>query len=154
MLTKASFLRRRISRIAVLASGIALFMVLALTNLPSEASGGSSNLPRHDQAPHSPYLSPTPNPACGLAWRMVSAQGTSYELGAVAAASPNDVWAVGGPYRTFAALVMQWNGSVWNQQISPNPSPTHNHLVAISVVSANDIWAAGYYEEDDIDRLL
>lgn len=63
----------------------------------------------------------------------------------VAAVSTNDVWAVGeytvgGEYRT---LIEQWNGSHWSVVPSPNNGYLSNSLAAVTVISANDIWAAG-----------
>src|SRR5437773_3942169 len=111
MLSRAnSFMWRRISAMAVLAfgAGLLLLLSLALTNLPSEASGDSSSPPLQGKALHSPYFSPTPTPTCGPAWRIASADTQSpytSVLYAVAAASVNDVWAVGkvfgSPSRTL-----------------------------------------------------
>jgi hypothetical protein len=80
-------------------------------------------------------------------------------LKAVAAASKNDIWAVGWYQariggtgdENYNPLIEHWNGSNW--QIIPAPtspasrgpnSPSGNgKLSALSVVSPNDIWAAG-----------
>lgn len=80
-------------------------------------------------------------------------------LNAVAAVSKNDVWAVGSYQARVGGigvendnpLIEHWNGSAWQvvpaatSPMSRGPhSPSGNgKLNAISVVSANDIWAAG-----------
>lgn len=84
---------------------------------------------------------PSPNPA-----------GNTYvELNGVAAISANDIWAVGHggdpssiPLRT---LTEHWNGTAWS--IIPSPSPgtyNGNVLNAVDGVSANDVWAVGWYQ--------
>ena len=84
---------------------------------------------------------PSPNPA-GKTWVV---------LNGVAAISANDVWAVGHsgdpssiPLQT---LTEHWNGTSWS--IIPSPSPgtyNGNILNAVDGVSANDIWAVGWYQ--------
>jgi len=66
------------------------------------------------------------------------------ELYGVAAASANDVWAVGfyydgGAYRT---LIEHWNGTNWSVVPSPNLS-TSDSLGDVVAGSANDVWAVG-----------
>ncbi len=84
---------------------------------------------------------PSPNPA-----------GKTYVvLNGVAAISANDIWAVGHsgdpssiPLQT---LTEHWNGSSWS--IIPSPSPgtyNGNVLTAVAAVSANDVWAVGWYQ--------
>ena len=66
-------------------------------------------------------------------------------LRAIAAASPNDVWAVGsveGPDQ-YQSLIEHWNGSRW----SVVPSPTFGGpLVSVTAISAHDAWAVGIYQ--------
>ena len=65
-------------------------------------------------------------------------------LRAIAAASPNDVWAVGSVEGSFQSLIQHWNGSRW----SVVPSPTfvgQGRLLAVAAISANDAWAVGNY---------
>ncbi len=72
-------------------------------------------------------------------------------LNGVAAVSASDVWAVGHsgdpssiPLQT---LTMHWNGKSWS--IVPSPSPgtyNGNVLNAVDAVSANDVWAVGWYQ--------
>lgn len=72
-------------------------------------------------------------------------------LNAVAAVSSNNVWAVGFYWKDslFKTLIEHYDGRRWAQVSSPNPGATGNNVLqAVSVVSANDIWAVGYYEND------
>jgi hypothetical protein len=72
-------------------------------------------------------------------------------LNGVDAVSVNDVWAVGHsgdpssiPLQT---LTMHWDGTRWS--IIPSPSPgtyNGNVLTAVSAISANDVWAVGWYQ--------
>ncbi|HEU0297110.1 MAG TPA: hypothetical protein VFR47_30500 [Anaerolineales bacterium] len=83
---------------------------------------------------------PSPNPAGD----------TDVELNGVDAISSSDVWAVGhsgDPSTIPQTLTVHWNGNSWS--IVPSPSPgtyNGNVLNAVSGVSANDIWAVGWYQ--------
>jgi len=64
-------------------------------------------------------------------------------LNAVAAVSPDDVWAVGGS-KTF-----HWDGTKWNARPIPAPEDDRaisaTNLYGVAAVSANDVWAVGSY---------
>ena len=86
----------------------------------------------------------------GKTWSIVPAPNPSQTengLEDVVASGPNDVWAVGysvvGTHAT--TLVEHWDGQQWS--VVPTPDVTSGgsgaDLNAISVVSANDIWAVG-----------
>lgn len=69
-------------------------------------------------------------------------------LRAIAATSPNDVWAVGSVEGSFQSLIQHWNGSRWSVVPSPpmgNNINEHRTLVSITAISANDAWAVGDY---------
>src|SRR6266704_85564 len=73
---------------------------------------------------------------------------SSSNLSAVAAVSANDVWAVGssGNQRSGAqTLIEHWNGSSWSVVTSPNPGSIYNTLYGVTVISAANVWAVGYY---------
>jgi hypothetical protein len=83
----------------------------------------------------------------GNQWSVVNSPnvGTGFNyLEGVAAAGPNDVWAVGqwsdlGP----KSLILRWNGSQWNVvAVDPNLTNAHS-LYAVTAISANDVWAVG-----------
>lgn len=65
----------------------------------------------------------------------------------VSAASPSDAWAVGyngsddSEFET--TLTLHWDGATWSKVKSPNPGHRTDLLNDVSVVSANDVWAAG-----------
>jgi hypothetical protein len=91
----------------------------------------------------------------GTAWKVVKSPspGTaSSKLTSVSALSASSVWAVGqfsdarsdgssGPGQT---LTEHWNGSAWKVVPSPNPGDA-NLLTGVKAVSANDVWAVGYF---------
>jgi hypothetical protein len=94
----------------------------------------------------------------GNQWSIVPAapitQGTV--LRSVAAISTNDVWAVGyylgsiGGVGVERTLIEHWDGMQWNMIPSPNANADRNNeLWDITTVSANDVWAVGYYTADD-----
>lgn len=71
----------------------------------------------------------------------------------VASISPTDVWAVG--YYCCGAnglitLTEHWDGTAWTIIPSPNRSMNNNYLQAVSALSSNDVWAAGY--DDSVGR--
>jgi len=71
-------------------------------------------------------------------------------LTGVDAIASNDVWAVGGyldcgagcPFQNFT---MHWDGTRWNYIPSPNVGTLDNTLYSVSAISANEVWAVGYY---------
>jgi hypothetical protein len=46
----------------------------------------------------------------------------------------------------FHTLVLHWNGTAWSIVPSPNVGTGSNLLNGVSAVSANDVWAVGYYD--------
>ena len=91
----------------------------------------------------------------GSNWRVVASPnpaGKTYVvLNGVAAISANDIWAVGHsgdpssiPLQT---LTMHWDGTSWSLVPSPSPGTYNgNVLTAVAAISANDVWAVGWYQ--------
>jgi hypothetical protein len=88
----------------------------------------------------------------GTSWNVVPSPRPAVvdnNLYSVAAVSANDVWAVGyevdfSNYRQ--TLIEHWDGSSWSAVPSPNPSnQADTVLKSVTAVSANDVWAVGYY---------
>ncbi len=81
----------------------------------------------------------------GSAWSIVSSPNptTSQDLYGVAAVSASDVWAVGEGFSSsgFSAVIEHWNGTAW----SAVNNPVMGALRGVSAISANNVWAAGYY---------
>src|SRR5205085_8775844 len=42
-------------------------------------------------------------------------------------------------------LIEHWDGNQWSIVPSPNNSPSHNQLSAITAISPTDVWAVGYF---------
>jgi len=86
----------------------------------------------------------------GSAWSFVPSANLGAEdaLGGVAAISPTDVWAVGDfmPQLTSpqTAFIEHWNGHKWSVVPSPRPGQLSG-LSSVRAVSANDVWAVGFY---------
>jgi hypothetical protein len=79
----------------------------------------------------------------GQAWSVVASPtlpGSPSLFFGIAAASTNDVWAVGRTGRHAATLIEHWDGTSWTVAATPPGGPV---LSAVSVASANDVWAVG-----------
>jgi hypothetical protein len=61
---------------------------------------------------------------------------------AIAAAGPNDVWAIGNSSVSEQPVVFHWNGTAWSVSAIPNLGdyPT---LTGFAVRGSNDVWASG-----------
>ena len=73
------------------------------------------------------------------------------ELNGVDAISTNDIWAVGHSgdpsYIPYQTLTEHWNGSNWSIVSSPSPGTYNgNDLYGVAAISANDVWAVGWYQ--------
>ena len=94
----------------------------------------------------------------GSTWTQVASPNpgtTDTHLNAVAVASANDAWAVGSATSdgsTYNNAVMHWDGSNWTAISGPSPGAIDNHLRALALVSANDIWAAGDQDSGSGER--
>ena len=91
----------------------------------------------------------------GSIWQVVpsGSPGTYLnQLNAVAAASANDVWAVGyyvnGSGGAYQTLVEHWNGTSWLVVSSPNVGAIDNFLSGVAAIAANNVWAVGSYFAD------
>jgi hypothetical protein len=124
---------------------------------PASAATAAAASPATAAAPAA-----SPAPAC-LPWTSVqpSTPGASNNvLASVAVLSPGNVWAAGSYYDISASqtrtLIEHWNGSSWTQLPTPSPSSTNSFLTGIAAVSADDIWAVGYYSDDvsDVQQTL
>ncbi len=123
-------------------------LIVIVSNAPGEASANTFTATN------------TPEP-CGCLWSVVaSPNGDSNDnfLTRVAVVSVNDVWAVGGyyPQPGFAShtLVEHWDGGAWSVVPSANVGTVHNFFYDIAAVSANDVWAVGYYEDNSYQTLV
>jgi len=80
----------------------------------------------------------------------------SYEsfLNAIAVVSPADIWAVGysvgNNLQTYQVpLIEHYDGQSWTIVPSPFPAPSdYNALYGLTAISANDVWAVGYANEN------
>jgi hypothetical protein len=134
---------------AALAGLLALMAMLAATAGASAALGaaGATAAPGVGGSKSSPS-------DCGLFWRVVPSSNPGTQVNffnSVTAISANDVWTVGfydemvggGTYPR--ATAQHWDGTAWSVVTVPQPGVA-SMLDSVSAVSANDIWAVGYYE--------
>lgn len=97
-------------------------------------------------------LSGIANAAACLQWTSgnnAGVAGRTNSLVGAAAASRNDIWAVGYHRGSDDArtLIMHWDGKEWKIVPSPNPNPGQNYLEGVTVLSATNAWAVGYSDE-------
>jgi len=90
----------------------------------------------------------------GTAWSVAASAARpaadDTRLHAVAAVTSSDIWAVGSE-TTFTpttsnsrSLIEHWNGTAWSVVPSPAGEPANSVLLAITAVSASDVWAVGH----------
>ncbi len=88
----------------------------------------------------------------GMNWHMVSLRGSAgsivgllYDVGA---ATANDIWAIGmgrnEGEKQMHGLVMHWNGSQWQSELTSSAASKIALLDSISVLSAQDLWTTGF----------
>jgi hypothetical protein len=88
----------------------------------------------------------------GTQWNVVSSPNVgsqTNDLFEVAAASANDIWTVGryiNNSNVSLTLIQRWDGSKWSIVPSPNSDLGNNILQGLTVISANDVWAVGEYD--------
>ncbi|HLX39415.1 MAG TPA: hypothetical protein VKR42_02745 [Ktedonobacteraceae bacterium] len=88
----------------------------------------------------------------GSRWNVVASPDlSSSSLNGVAVVSAHDIWAVGtNGVNKAITLTEHWNGSTWTIVPSPNPPSSYEGDIfnALTIVSANNIWAVGYNSRD------
>ena len=91
--------------------------------------------------------------SCDSQWHVMATanaatQSNDYNLlGAVAALSTTDVWAV-GVFNQFTqpgykTLAEHWDGAKWKLAHTPNTSQLNNLLAGVAATDTNDVWAVG-----------
>ena len=90
----------------------------------------------------------------GTQWSVISSPnpGAGYnDLSSVSAVSANDIWAVGDYYNRHKSgdktLVEHWDGTQWSVVSSPSVNKVKNSLSQVAALSATNIWAVGYTED-------
>jgi hypothetical protein len=125
------------------------------TTPPSTSTPSPTSISSPTANPTQPGPSVTPSPTATFVpgqngvWNDIPSPNTGSPhnyLNGVAAIALNDVWAVGG-YGNLTTraqqLIHHWDGQNWSLAATPTITTTYNELLAISAVSANDIWAVG-----------
>lgn len=87
--------------------------------------------------------------SCGK-WSIVPAPHPNVNSGliGVATISTNNAWAVGSAGSQISGaqtLIEHWNGTSWQIVTSPSPGTIYNTLYGVTALSANNVWAVGYY---------
>jgi hypothetical protein len=122
------------------------------------------NLPTPTPTPVEPNGSTNQTPSLN-GWSVIKSPmygNGDNSLGAIAAAAPNDIWAVGdflpddphaNPDATLS-LAAHYNGSTWSITPTPNAGPNFNTLFGVTA-SAGQAWAVGVRQNDSFqDRAL
>lgn len=82
----------------------------------------------------------------GSSWAVIpTPKAAGHVLRGVAGSAANDVWSVGfiSGGSQQSPVLEHWNGTTWSIVKSPNPPSSSSALNAITVISANDVWAVG-----------
>jgi hypothetical protein len=83
----------------------------------------------------------------GAVWSVVPSPNLAYDsdLRGIAAASSDDVWAVGASQAVpgSTALIMHWDGTAWS--VAPTPSGSGFGIEDVAAVSADEVWGVGYH---------
>jgi hypothetical protein len=97
----------------------------------------------------------------GTQWSVVPSPNVgsqTNDLFEVGAASANDIWTVGryiNNSNVSLTLIQHWDGSKWSIVPSPNSGLGNNILQGLTVISTNDVWAVGEYDNSgNINRTL
>jgi hypothetical protein len=91
----------------------------------------------------------------GVVWTTLEYPNGGRSVSSMSSTGPDDVWLAGeqpGPMigrnsQGWSSLVMHWDGSSWSQADTPNPGSRDNYLQGIEALSPNDVWAAGYVDD-------
>lgn len=99
----------------------------------------------------------------GTQWSIIASpdvggSGANYLFG-VAAVASNNVWAVGQYYTSPGGgvrqtLVEHWDRTQWSIIASPNVGTLGSGLQGVSVVSASNMWAVGFYSTQQASQTL
>ncbi|MBN1659283.1 MAG: hypothetical protein JXA93_12835 [Anaerolineae bacterium] len=91
----------------------------------------------------------------GHTWSVIPSPNVGDEgnyLHAVATVAADDVWAVGwyAIDNERRGLILHWDGSAWGVVPGPNPFPEPSigalEIYDVSAISADDVWAVGWYQ--------
>ncbi len=89
----------------------------------------------------------------GSSWTVVpspAVPNASNELYAIDALTSSDIWAAGlymDQNNLEYTLIEHWDGGSWSIVTSPNPGSVNNSLDGVAIISANDVWAVGEYND-------
>jgi hypothetical protein len=94
----------------------------------------------------------------GTGWTQASSANAGSQgniLSGVTATSASNAWAAGDSCTNVActfshALILDWDGTDWDQVASPDASSFANVLSGVSATSASNAWAVGYYDKTTI----
>jgi hypothetical protein len=97
----------------------------------------------------------------GTSWTIVSSPNAGHgdnALNGIAAASSNNVWAVGyqsnASGATSSTLVLNFDGTSWTIVPSPNPGGLTSSLAGVAAMADGRMWAAGFYYDGTQGRTL
>jgi hypothetical protein len=90
----------------------------------------------------------------GVQWNTVPNPGANWSyLVGVDVVSANEAWAVGATSYGNATMTMRWDGAQWSIIPSPNMG-TRGGLNSVDAILGDDVWAVGYYTENNLNRAL
>ncbi|GAB2780640.1 hypothetical protein [Amycolatopsis magusensis] len=97
------------------------------------------------------FLQPQARHWDGTAWSVVATapldKGVSGQFQAIAASATDQVWAVGGSWRSGVgggrSLIERWDGTAWSGTPADDVPDADNVLFGVASVGATDAWAVG-----------
>ena len=94
-------------------------------------------------------------PDCGT-WSTTQIKAPLSVLSAATVLPSGRAWAAGIEDSTPQTLAVRWNGTVWKQVPSPDPSGSGNDNAfnGVAASSSRNVWAVGYYNTNPLGRTL
>ena len=98
--------------------------------------------------------------AGGQGWQVVPSPNIGRigsQLSSISAVNANDIWAVGYDFTKLYSnrtLIEHWDGFSWQVVPSPNVGSDINFLYGVAALSANNVWAVGFYRNGSLRTLI
>lgn len=87
----------------------------------------------------------------GKTWTRIAGPDARMHARAMAAVSPDDIWAVGSTVVDQAETmgILHWDGKAWSAMPIPDVGGSMGLLNDVAAVSSNDVWAVGQYYDSN-----
>jgi uncharacterized membrane protein len=82
----------------------------------------------------------------GTSWTAFETTSSSATMFGISADATNDVWAV-GTVALYTTSIEHYDGNAWSVISSPNAGAGWNILEGVAALAPNNVWAVGYYTQ-------